>query len=532
MLDIIKEYLISIGATLDKDSFKQAEQAMNGVEKKGAQLASNLGKSFIKMSAAFAGIAATLAVGMGKFALSVGEADRQMGFLANRLYTTKENARALSAAMKAMNFKSIEDLRNLGLDPEAREQFIELKNLARSLENPRTAQAMREIREINFEIQKMMVRFEYFKLEVAAKILEIFRKMQPYIQKTIDWFKPIAKTMQDTIGAFKGAIPNITKGIKYVWEIVKPIINTIRATAIIIGKIFKNIFDGIKNMPMGFKVAFETIKQVLDPVIKMFQFIEDIVVYLAGGKSRFEKIYDTFDFLRHGRENISGKTSSEGEQLDRQEQRKKSLDRGYGYIRYYRRGQTVQGFGINSVRPQSGISEANAKMLANINRIMGGETRGIRISAGTEGKHSAGSKHYAGGALDIETIQSTPMAQIIRLMRAAQQSQQVNQILLEYSQADYERLRQELIRQGQDPEAFRQYLPTTLFGKPIYATAGNSHIHLEPKPLTNQEQFERQKQMFQGGDTNYNIYISGGTEALEKKKEEVRSTIQYLRGGY
>ena len=188
MIDILKDYLISVGMQIDKQSFSQANQAIKNVDKGLGRFADSATGKFIRVGAGATALAVAVVGAMGKFASSVAEADRQVGLLAKRLYTTKENARSLSIAMKQMKVSSLDELRELALDPESRQQFLELKSLARSLENPKTQQAMREIRQMNQEWRKLMVRFEYFKLEVASKILEIFKEMKPTIQKIIDWF--------------------------------------------------------------------------------------------------------------------------------------------------------------------------------------------------------------------------------------------------------------------------------------------------------------------------------------------------------
>ncbi len=546
MFDIIKDYLISVGMAVDKQAFKDAENQMNTAEKKINSFGGKTGSTFLKVGATAGALAVAVGTAMAKFSLSVAEADRQVGFLANRLYTTKENARALTTAMKAMNFKSIEDLRNLGLDPEARAQFLELKQLARSLENPRTKQAMKEIRQINFEIQKLMVRFEYFKMEIAAKTLEIFKQLKPTIQSIIDWFKPIVNSVRELWGSFQGAMPNIKRGISSIWEMLKPIFNAFRATVILAVKGFKFIFDGIKNLPEGFRVAFATVKHILDPIVRIFEFIEDLIVYLAGGDSKFELMYDKLKWLRDIRNETAGDNEHrDAQEVDRRNRiaskraasdvaYKNQMNAGragyYGAIRYYKSGQSVHGFGVNSVRGKSGVSDANMLMLAELNSLLRGNTQGLRISAGTEGAHSKNSKHYGGGALDIETIGSTPLKQIVKLVMATQQANTVNKALIEYSQADYARLQEAAVQLGYDRNALDKYLLRDKQGRVQWAKAGNSHLHLEPNSVEKsleQTDLQQSRQIAQ----TYNINIQGGTNITENEKEEIRQTILWASGG-
>lgn len=551
MFDIIKDYLISVGMAVDKQAFKDAENQMNTAEKKINSFGGKTGSTFLKVGATAGALAVAVGTAMAKFSLSVAEADRQVGFLANRLYTTKENARALTTAMKAMNFKSIEDLRNLGLDPEARAQFLELKQLARSLENPRTKQAMKEIRQINFEIQKLMVRFEYFKMEIAAKVLDIFKKLKPTIQSIINWFKPIINAGREVWESYKGALPNITKGIKYIWQLIRPIINTMRASAIFIAKVAKLIYDTIKAMPEGLRTSFAIIKNVLDPIIKIFEFIEDMVVYLAGGDSKFEQIYDTITPMRNIRNQTAGTNDNRkaeefksnfnhplspsnvaARNLKLSNNRLTGINDNYGAIRYFKTGQSVHGFGINSVRGKSGVSDANMLMLAELNSLLRGNTQGLRISAGTEGDHTKGSKHYGGGALDIETIGSTPLKQIVRLVMATQQANSVNKALIEYSQADYARLQEAAVQMGYDRNALDKYLLRDKQDRVQWAKAGNSHLHLEPRKV--QESLVAQDYAKQRSALPSSVVVNvyGDYRLVENEKEQIRDAMLWAFGGY
>lgn len=499
MLEVIKDYLISVGMQVDKQSFGKADRAIKEVDKGLGKFSNSALGKFVKVGAGATALAVSVAGAMAKFASSVAEADRQVGLLAKRLYTTKENARSLSIAMKQMNVSSIEQLRELAQDPESRQQFLELKSLARSLENPKTKQALKEIRAINFEFKKLMVRFEYFKMEVASKILDVFKKLKPTIQKIIDWFKPIFQALKGLKASVKGALPNIIKGIKYMWQLLKPILNIIRATVMFVIKGWEFIFKGIKEMPSAFKTAFSVIKFVLDPLIKIFRFIEDLMVYLGGGKSYREKLFDKVPWLRNIREGITGEQTENQKREDYKEtvtkaQRNLNTQNIFGvdkFKRSYKWGEQVGGFQAGKVKKKNGqyIIDENGLVLSGSNIIyakelsnaLGTIANKFKISSGWEGGHSIGSMHNYGRAMDFG-FAGTSLQDQLALIRAVLNSANTMKAYLEVDANTKNQIYNQLMKEGYDvgKNSKLQW---------IEREKGSNHLHTENvaynKELTN-----------------------------------------------
>jgi hypothetical protein len=447
MIDIIKDYLISVGMQVDKQSFSQADKAIKDVDKGLGKFANSALGKFVKVGAGASALALAVGTAMGKFASSVAEADRQVGLLAKRLYTTKENARSLTVAMKQMGVSSLDQLREMALDPESRQQFLELKSLANSLENPKTQQALREIRQINHEWRKLMVRFEYFKLEVASQILKIFKEMRPTIQKIIDWFKPIVSSLISLKDSFKEALPNIIKGVKYFWQLLKPILNTIRATVIFVSKMFQLIFKGIRDLPLAFKTAFQVLKFVLDPIIKIFRFIEDLMVYLGGGKSYREKLFDKIPLLYNIRNSGGDADAEEPTPQEAKSHAKSRVKNAWG-TKSYKWGENVGGFKAERVKNAGTstnpryipykdmlgynlkLSEENIKALESIGNTLGTIANKFKISSGYELGHSEGSLHHVGKAVDLG-FAGTGLSDQVRLIKAVLNDAHVSRALLE-----------------------------------------------------------------------------------------------------
>lgn len=491
----IKDYLVSIGMKVNDKSFKNADKAVKKFE------LSSL-KNFAKIASGAAALASAVAVAMAKFATSVAEADRQTALLARRLYTTKENARALSTAMKTMNIGSIEQLREVAQDPEIRSQFLELKNLARSLENPRTQQAMREIRQLNFEYQKLMVRFEYFKMEIAAKILEIFKKLKPYIQKAIDWFKPVVVAVLELKTSIMEAMPQIVKWARIIWKnYILPICNLVKNLIIFAVKGWTIIFKGIKDMPRAFESAFRIIKFALDPIIKLFRFIEDMIVYLSGGLSYREKTFDKIPWMRAIRQEATGEVS---ENQARQQAEEAAADArytskqtaGYSIIdengnqlgmnlnketlkRTFKPYQNVHGFQALKVTKSGAVdpnglvlSGSNLMMLQDLQKSLGFIANKFKITSGWEGGHAKNSLHNRGLAMDFG-FAGTSLENQLSLIRAVLNSAYTRKALLEVDAQTKNTIFNQLRSEGYDVDSKDSKI------RWINTAKGNNHLHTE-----------------------------------------------------
>ena len=524
MLNILKDYLISVGMQVDKQSFGQADKAIKDVDKGLGKFANSATGKFVKVGAGAVALASAVTVAMGKFASSVAEADRQVGLLAKRLFTTKENARSLTIAMKQMNISSLDQLREVALDPESRQQFLELKNLARSLENPKTQQALKEIRAMNLEWQKLMVRFEYFKIEVAGKILEIFKQMKPTIQKIIDWFKPIIQSFIGLKNSFKGALPNIIKGIKYVWWLLKPILNIIRATVIFVVKGWKLIFDGIKQMPTAFKTAFQEIKFILDPIIKIFRFIEDLMVYLGGGLSYREKLFDKIPFLKQIRE--GEKYTPTDEQTISDAQKLLNFNNGKNNSRRYKWGADVNGFTAGRVDKHGNISseglllsESNLLALKSLGDTLGVVAKRFKITSGFEGGHSVNSLHHTGRAMDFGFAGTTLQDQLA-LIRATLNDANISKALLEVDAQTKNQIYNQLTAEGADLSKLR------------WKNTPSSSNHLHVENVTAQKALENQmtqQPQYHVTNNSFNITSTDPKESMTEANRYL--TLLYGKGG-
>lgn len=256
-IEIIKEYLVEIGFTVDKPSFTQAEktiQKMEGTLEKLFKSIAKLFKSFIdgifenkhirkpieKVTAFFQKIApkiqtflmttrgliiasagavvAAIVAGFAvithqlhKFMSGVAQADIDIQKFARRMLTTVENARSLKAVMDAMGIQNLDELNDVAFNPELRSQFLALRGVASGLALGEDAQeGLKNIRAFNFEFQKLSLIVNYFFQQLAGHLGKALggplRDLQSFIAGVSDFFAKSAPKIAENLGKFIGLI--------------------------------------------------------------------------------------------------------------------------------------------------------------------------------------------------------------------------------------------------------------------------------------------------------------------------------------
>ncbi len=244
MIDIIKEYLASVGFAVDKKSFDEVnksfstlEQTINKFLKKlsenkafaafsqkldGAMAAvtARIGAVRLLAIGAVAGIVAAVGVlvvaitaATATFMSKIAQAELSVQKLAISLFTSVENARSLQNVMKAMDIKSIEDLKYVNLMPEQREQFMSLRKLSMELApSAEVKQGLGIIRSVGYALQRLQMTFGYLFQSIAGTLGQIMKGPLKDLKKGIDSVtKFIANHMpeiSDAIASVLGIIIN------------------------------------------------------------------------------------------------------------------------------------------------------------------------------------------------------------------------------------------------------------------------------------------------------------------------------------
>nr|DAT99238.1 MAG TPA: Morphogenesis protein 1 wall, phi29, hydrolase, infection [Caudoviricetes sp.] len=221
MSNILEEYLVRIGAEVDKDAFAGAAKAINN-------LSGMLGKlgSILKYGAIFAGLAKVTEAVIDNIK-AVASADLEYQKLAQSMWVTKDTAKTLSVVLKTMG-ASQEDVAWV---PELREQFFRLRQEMAELSTPADADnQLAWIREIGYDIQSLQLKLKMFKEWVVYYLI---KELQPYIKE----FQEFIRWLNDKFGK---SLPALARK-------VASVLASVVRVAMSLVKALKWLFEGIYN---------------------------------------------------------------------------------------------------------------------------------------------------------------------------------------------------------------------------------------------------------------------------------------------
>jgi hypothetical protein len=288
--DILKEYLVKLGFSVDSSAQMKIRQALGEIEKQLDKLASNKSAKVLTHGMlAYAGAIGTVIAATGAMAAKVANADMEYQKLALRMHMTKDAAKAVTIAQKALN-ASLEEIAWI---PELRAQYKELKGIVQST-SPDSA-ALKQIRSIMFE----------------------FTKMKVIIGQGMEWIVyHLANVFGGSLEGAKNKLSDITKWLKdniQVWTKwiaggITVVINVVRAAYEIGKKLYGLVKDFINYLPTGVGaiIAFGAAIAgafMLNPVIAsltlLFGLLHEWWVWSEGKKHGY-KTYTIFGGMFEG----------------------------------------------------------------------------------------------------------------------------------------------------------------------------------------------------------------------------------------
>lgn len=229
--EVMAEYLVRLSADVDNNSFNSAMTAINQLsnklkQMKGVAAAAALGAGLVKV-----GTAAVNAI------KDVARADMEFAKLGQRMWITKDSAKALSVAMKTMGCTE----EDIAWVPELREQFFRLRNEMQELSTPQDAEdGLKFVRNIGYEIESVQVKLKMLKEWVVYYLIKILR---PFMEEFREWVKWLN-------GKLKGRMPDIAKTIaKWLGNLVSLAATAMKA----IRKIGESIYNFFEKMPESAK---------------------------------------------------------------------------------------------------------------------------------------------------------------------------------------------------------------------------------------------------------------------------------------
>lgn len=275
MSNILEEYLVRIGAEVDKDAFAGAAKAINN-------LSGMLGKlgSILKYGAIFAGLAKVTEAVIDNIK-AVASADLEYQKLAQSMWVTKDTAKTLSVVLKTMG-ASQEDVAWV---PELREQFFRLRQEMAELSTPADADnQLAWIREIGYDVQSLQLKLKMFKEWVVYYLI---KELQPYIkefQEFIRWLNDkfgknlpaLARKVASVLASVVRVAMSLVKALKWVFEGIYNFIDALPGKTKALVAVFAVVGAAIMAGPFGLMMM------AIGTALIM---LEDFFGYLEGRES-------------------------------------------------------------------------------------------------------------------------------------------------------------------------------------------------------------------------------------------------------
>ncbi|WP_163855823.1 hypothetical protein [Paenibacillus elgii] len=298
MIETIKSYLVSLGFSVDPNSYNQATKAIGSVEQGIVKFAGSAVTKFALATTAVASFVAASSIGIAKFIGDLAQADLENEKLARQLWMSKDAAAAYNNTLKAMGVT----LQDLYLSPELMQDFRQLNQQAKNLRPPTEfAEQMKMVRSIQFEFARM-------KLEATYALQWIGYYFVKYMEGPM---KQIKQTLSEINGVIVKTMPSWTKIIAQVmswfarmgiaaFRYFKDIVRIFNDLGSAIPRNLKLI--GAAVAALGVIISTGPFGIITATLLSLILLLDDFYTYLDGGESLFgsfwKKLEDFYDKLK------------------------------------------------------------------------------------------------------------------------------------------------------------------------------------------------------------------------------------------
>lgn len=286
--DVIKEYLVSLGFNVNKNSLSDALDTVNFGTDKMVSMVSKMTSSLAKGTVGIITLVSSAVVAVGKLIVSVADADMQMQNAANSMWMNVDAYRVTEDAVTSLGY-SMNELSTIARNPELTARFKELVSLGQQTSAPKELDSMlKKVRDVTFEFDKM---------KVIAKngVRQIVYYFMKYLGVDIDEIRAklsnFNKFLQENLPKISAVIAKV---LYYIYRIGKAIAYVISLGA----KLISGAYNFMKKFPATFKVFIGVIGAILltiNPILTIILaglsaivlLIDDYMTWKRGGKSLF-----------------------------------------------------------------------------------------------------------------------------------------------------------------------------------------------------------------------------------------------------
>lgn len=297
-IDVLKEYMVSLGFSVDKQSYDSATKAIDSAGESLAKFAGSTVKKFAEASVGVAGFFAAAIAGIAKFINGLGNAQIQYEMLARQMWTTQENAEAFSTTLKAMG----RSLNDLYLSPTLMAQFQELNKQAFEMMPPEEYQKqMQFVQNISLQFTRMKLEGTYalqwigyyFIKYMSGPLAQIYNYLNnlnnTIIQKMPYWTKVVA----EVLSWFASLGVTTVEALKDIGQEFGKISDSIPKNIKLIGLALGALAIVMNQGPIGW---------IIDGFTILLLLLNDFFTYIHGGKAEFgsfwQKLIDFYNNLK------------------------------------------------------------------------------------------------------------------------------------------------------------------------------------------------------------------------------------------
>lgn len=286
--DVIKEYLVSLGFNVNKNSLSDALDTVKFGTDKMVSMVSKMTSSLAKGTVGIITLVSSAVVAVGKLIVSVADADMQMQNAANSMWMNVDAYRVTEDAVTSLGY-SMNELSTIARNPELTARFKELVSLGQQTSAPKELDSMlKKVRDVTFEFDKM---------KVIAKngVRQIVYYFMKYLGVDIDEIRAklsnFNKFLQENLPKISAVIAKV---LYYIYRIGKAIAYVVSLGA----KLISGAYNFMKKFPATFKVFIGVIGAILltiNPILTIILaglsaivlLIDDYMTWKRGGKSLF-----------------------------------------------------------------------------------------------------------------------------------------------------------------------------------------------------------------------------------------------------
>lgn len=168
----LKSYLVGLGFKVDAKQYRDFDSALVNAARSVKRETAHIGIDLVKWQIGIVGFFTTVSTAVLGTIAHVAQADQEYRLFGERMFISTQNARSLKIALDALG----QPLEAIAFDPELHGRFLQLqkdqKEMSRGLGGDFET-TMRGIRDVEFELTRMKVEFQFFVMGVAKNLSQM-----------------------------------------------------------------------------------------------------------------------------------------------------------------------------------------------------------------------------------------------------------------------------------------------------------------------------------------------------------------------